>query len=59
MATKSIYKTVKIANKEVGRSLLEAINSSRKFSEQVQMPTVSPRRIDKKDIKNFFGKTVK
>lgn len=59
MATKSIYKSVKIANKEAGRSLLEAINSSRKFSEQAQVPAVSPRRIDKKDIKKFFGKTVK
>lgn len=59
MATKSISKSVKIYSRKAGKSLFEAIESSRKSSNAAVRLKISPQRVEKNDIKDFFGKTVK
>lgn len=59
MATKSISKSVKICSRKAGQSLFEAIESSRKSSSAAVRLKSSPQRVEKNDIKDFFGKTVK
>lgn len=58
MATKSISKSVKISNEKEGRSLLSAIEDSRKCSNKSAEPLAAPQRVEKKDIKEFLEKTV-
>lgn len=59
MATKSISKSVKICNKKAGRMLFNAIESSYKDSSKAVLLESTPQRVEKKDIKDFFRKTVK
>ncbi|MBD5104200.1 MAG: hypothetical protein HDT47_04960 [Ruminococcaceae bacterium] len=59
MATKSISKSVKIRSRKAGESLFEAIEGSRKSSNATVRLKSSPQRVEKNDIKDFFGKTVK
>lgn len=59
MATKSISKTVKICDSEAGKSLLNAIEISCKSPKAAVLLKKPPQRVEKKDIKDFFRKTVK
>lgn len=56
MATKSILKDVKIRDKYLGRSLAQALENARAS----KIPPVSfqrmPKRIEKSEVKKFFGK---
>lgn len=59
MATKSISKSVKINSRKAGKSLFEAIESSRKSSNATVRLKSTPQRVEKNDIKDFFEQTVK
>ncbi len=59
MATKSINKSVKIRDKETGQMLFNAIESSCRDSDSKVVLKCTPQRVDRKDIKDFFRKSVK
>ncbi len=59
MATSSIYKTVKICNKEDGERLANALEASQKEQASKVNLKSSARRIDKSEIKEFFEKRAK
>ncbi len=56
MATKSIYKDVRIRDKHFGRSLANALENSRESKSKEVVFQRTPQRIEKSEIRKFFGK---
>lgn len=56
MATKSIYKDVKIREKSLGRSLANALENAEKKKAPPVEYSRGFRRVEKNEIQDFFGK---
>ena len=59
MATKSIYKNVRVRDKNLGRSLANALENSRESKAPKVIFQRTPQHVSKDDIKKFFGKADK
>lgn len=55
MATSSIYRDVKIRDKHLGRSLATALENAKSVKTKSVTFQRTPQRVEKKDIKKFFG----
>ncbi len=56
MATKSIYKDIRVKDKNLGRSLANALENAKGSKSPKVNFQRAPQRINKEDIKGFFGK---
>ena len=55
MATKSIYKNIKIKDKSLGQSLASALEDSQAAQTQKSSDDQKVNKIEKENIKKFFG----
>ena len=55
VATKSMYKSVKISNKHLANSFVRALESAKDFATGRVTPAVKVQDIKKDKIKDFFG----
>lgn len=55
MATKSIYKNIKIRDKKLGRSLASALENAKVAKKPKVSFKNTPERVEKDEIKKFLG----
>lgn len=55
MATKSMYKNIKIKNKAFAQSFVCALENAKKFTSEEGTPDVKMEDVKKEKIKEFFS----
>ena len=55
MATKSMYKNIKIKSKPLAHSFIRALENAQNFTNERAIPNVKVQDVKKEKIKDFFG----
>lgn len=55
MATKSMYKNIKIKSKPLAHSFIRALENAQNFTNERAIPNVKVQGVRKENVKDFFG----